>query len=295
MQKVRKAVIPAAGLGTRFLPATKAQPKEMLPIVDKPTIQYIVEEAVASGIEDIIIISGRNKRSIEDHFDKTYELEELLIKKRKWDELEQIQVISNLANIHYIRQKEAKGLGDAIYCAHRFIGDEPFAVLLGDIILQAEKPALAQLIETYEKEQTSVIGVQAVGMDVVNQYGVINPDGEVVKGKAIEVKGFVEKPNAKEAPSNLAIMGRYVLKPTIFNALKVIQPGAGDEIQLTDAIELLNQSERIVAHDVQGMLYDCGSKFGFVQATIDFALEREDLKEDVLTYLKEVVQKVGQP
>lgn len=294
MQKVRKAVIPAAGLGTRFLPATKAQPKEMLPIVDKPTIQYIVEEAVASGIEDIIIISGRNKRSIEDHFDKTYELEELLIKKRKWDELEQIQVISNLANIHYIRQKEAKGLGDAIYCAHRFIGDEPFAVLLGDIILQAEKPALAQLIETYEKEQTSVIGVQAVGMDVVNQYGVINPDGEVVKGKAIEVKGFVEKPNAKEAPSNLAIMGRYVLKPTIFNSLKVIQPGTGDEIQLTDAIELLNHSERIVAHDVQGMLYDCGSKFGFVQATIDFALEREDLKEDVLTYLKEVVQKVGQ-
>ncbi|MGE8033506.1 UTP--glucose-1-phosphate uridylyltransferase GalU [Lysinibacillus sp. NPDC093692] len=294
MQKVRKAVIPAAGLGTRFLPATKAQPKEMLPIVDKPTIQYIVEEAVASGIEDIIIISGRNKRSIEDHFDKTYELEELLIKKRKWDELEQIQAISNLANIHYIRQKEAKGLGDAIYCAHRFIGDEPFAVLLGDIILQAEKPALAQLIETYEKEQTSVIGVQAVGMDVVNQYGVINPDGEVVKGKAIEVKGFVEKPNAKEAPSNLAIMGRYVLKPTIFNALKVIQPGTGDEIQLTDAIELLNQSERIVAHDVKGMLYDCGSKFGFVQATIDFALEREDLKEDVLTYLKEVVQKVGQ-
>lgn len=294
MQKVRKAVIPAAGLGTRFLPATKAQPKEMLPIVDKPTIQYIVEEAVASGIEDIIIISGRNKRSIEDHFDKTYELEELLIKKRKWDELEQIQAISNLANIHYIRQKEAKGLGDAIYCAHRFIGDEPFAVLLGDIILQAEKPALAQLIETYEKEQTSVIGVQVVGMDVVNQYGVINPDGEVVKGKAIEVKGFVEKPNAKEAPSNLAIMGRYVLKPTIFNALKVIQPGAGDEIQLTDAIELLNQSERIVAHDVKGMLYDCGSKFGFIKATIDFALEREDLKEDILTYLKEVVQKAGQ-
>lgn len=294
MQKVRKAVIPAAGLGTRFLPATKAQPKEMLPIVDKPTIQYIVEEAVASGIEDIIIISGRNKRSIEDHFDKTYELEELLIKKRKWDELEQIQAISNLANIHYIRQKEAKGLGDAIYCAHRFIGDEPFAVLLGDIILQAEKPALAQLIETYEKEQTSVIGVQVVGMDVVNQYGVINPDGEVVKGKAIEVKGFVEKPNAKEAPSNLAIMGRYVLKPTIFNALKVIQPGAGDEIQLTDAIELLNQSERIVAHDVKGMLYDCGSKFGFIKATIDFALEREDLKEDIVTYLKEVVQKAGQ-
>lgn len=294
MQKVRKAVIPAAGLGTRFLPATKAQPKEMLPIVDKPTIQYIVEEAVASGIEDIIIISGRNKRAIEDHFDKTYELEELLTKKKKWNELNQIQAISNLANIHYIRQKEAKGLGDAIYCAHRFIGEEPFAVLLGDIILQAEKPALAQLIETYERERTSVIGVQAVGIDVVNQYGVIDPDGEVVEGKAIEVNGFVEKPNATEAPSNLAIMGRYVLTPTIFNALKVIKPGTGDEIQLTDAIELLNQSERVVAHGVQGKLYDCGNKFGFVQATIDFALEREDLKGEVLTYLEEIVQKTRQ-
>ncbi|MGE7809771.1 UTP-glucose-1-phosphate uridylyltransferase [Lysinibacillus capsici] len=291
MQKVRKAVIPAAGLGTRFLPATKAQPKEMLPIVDKPIIQYIVEEAVASGIEDIIIISGRNKRAIEDHFDKTYELEELLTKKKQWNELERIQTISKLANIHYIRQKEAKGLGDAIYCAHRFIGNEPFAVLLGDIILQAERPALAQLIETYEKEQTSVIGVQAVGIDTVSQYGVIDPDGEVIEGKTIEVKGFVEKPSTKEAPSNLAIMGRYVLMPAIFNALKEIKPGTGDEIQLTDAIELLNQSERVVAHNVQGMLYDCGNKFGFLQATIDFALEREDIKDNVLTYLKEVVGK----
>ncbi len=292
MKKVRKAVIPAAGLGTRFLPATKAQPKEMLPIVDKPTIQYIVEEAVAAGIEDIIIISGRNKRAIEDHFDKTYELEELLTKKGKWDDLEEIRSISNLANIHYIRQKEAKGLGDAIYCAHRFIGDEPFAVLLGDIILQAETPALAQLIETYEKEQASVIGVQAVDMDVVHQYGVIDPNGEVGEGKAIEVKGFVEKPKAEMAPSNLAIMGRYILTPNIFNALKVTQPGAGGEIQLTDAIELLNHSERIVAHNVQGKLYDCGSKFGFVQATVDFALERNDLKDEVLAYIKQVVNKV---
>ena len=292
MKKVRKAVIPAAGLGTRFLPATKAQPKEMLPIVDKPTIQYIVEEAVEAGIEDIIIISGRNKRAIEDHFDKTYELEELLTKKGKWDDLEEIRAISNLANIHYIRQKEARGLGDAIYCAHRFIGDEPFAVLLGDIILQAEKPALAQLIETYEKELASVIGVQAVDMDVVHQYGVIDPNGEVEEGKAIEVKGFVEKPKAEMAPSNLAIMGRYILTPNIFNALKVTQPGAGGEIQLTDAIELLNHSERIVAHNVQGKLYDCGSKFGFVQATVDFALERNDLKDEVLAYIKQVVTKV---
>lgn len=292
MKKVRKAVIPAAGLGTRFLPATKAQPKEMLPIVDKPTIQYIVEEAVAAGIEDIIIISGRNKRAIEDHFDKTYELEELLTKKGKWQDLDEIQAISNLANIHYIRQKEAKGLGDAIYCAHRFIGDEPFAVLLGDIILQAETPALAQLIETYEHEQASVIGVQAVDRSVVHQYGVIDPEGERSDGKAIEVKGFVEKPKAEEAPSNLAIMGRYVLTPTIFNALKVTQPGAGGEIQLTDAIELLNHSERIVAHDVKGKLYDCGSKVGFVQATIDFALEREDLKDEVFAYIRQVVDKV---
>lgn len=292
MKKVRKAVIPAAGLGTRFLPATKAQPKEMLPIVDKPTIQYIVEEAVAAGIEDIIIISGRNKRSIEDHFDKSYELEELLTKKGKWEDLADIQAISKLANIHYIRQKEAKGLGDAIYCAHRFIGDEPFAVLLGDIILQAEQPALAQLIDVYEKEQASVIGVQAVDMNVVHQYGVLEPNGDIKAGEAIKVKGFVEKPEAEEAPSNLAIMGRYILTPNIFNALKVTEPGAGGEIQLTDAIQLLNHSERIVAHHVHGKLYDCGSKLGFVQATIDFALERDDLRNELLAYIRDVVEKV---
>lgn len=291
-KKVRKAVIPAAGLGTRFLPATKAQPKEMLPIVDKPTIQYIVEEAVEAGIEDIIIISGRSKRAIEDHFDKSYELEEMLAQKGKWEELEEIQAISNLANIHYIRQKEAKGLGDAIYCAHRFIGDEPFAVLLGDIIVQAEKPALAQLIDTYEKENVSVIGVQEVPLQSVHQYGVIHPEGEIVEGQPIEVKGFVEKPKFEVAPSNLAIMGRYILTPTIFNALKVTEPGAGGEIQLTDAIELVNHSERIVAHDVQGTLYDCGSKVGFVQATIDFALQREDLRHEILTYIKKVATKV---
>lgn len=284
-KKVRKAVIPAAGLGTRFLPVTKAQPKEMLPIVDKPTIQYIVEEAVKSGIEDIIIISGRNKRAIEDHFDKTYELEELLAKKGKWDDLHEIQEITNLANIHYIRQKEQKGLGDAIYCAHRFIGDEPFAVLLGDIVLNAEKPALAQLIETYEKEQASVIGVQEVPMNLVHQYGVINPANGIEKGKPIEVQGFVEKPRAEEAPSNLAIMGRYVLTPNIFKALEATRPGVGGEIQLTDAIELLNHSERIVAQDVVGKLYDIGSKFGFIQATIEFALEREDLQERLRSYL----------
>lgn len=285
MQRVRKAVIPAAGLGTRFLPATKAQPKEMLPIVDKPTIQYIVEEAVAAGIEDIIIISGRNKRSIEDHFDTNYELEHTLEMKGKLDDLKEIEAISNLANIHYIRQKEAKGLGDAIYCAHRFIGDEPFAVLLGDIILQSETPALKQLIETYNREKVSVIGVQQVPFDVVHQYGVIDPANEIQEGKAIEVKGFIEKPTKEAAPSNYAIMGRYVLTPSIFEKLQATKPGAGGEIQLTDAIQSLNQEERVVAQDVVGQLYDIGSKIGFVQATIDFALQREDLKEDIQAYI----------
>lgn len=290
MKKIRKAVIPAAGLGTRFLPATKAQPKEMLPIVDKPTIQYIVEEAVAAGIEDIIIISGRNKRSIEDHFDKTYELEETLAQKGNWGDLADIQEISNLANIHYIRQKEAKGLGDAINCAARFIGDEPFAVLLGDIILQAEKPALAQLIEVYEKEQVSVIGVQAVPMERVHQYGVVDPSSKIVEDSPIEVKGFVEKPKAEEAPSNLSIMGRYILTPNIFHALNATVPGAGGEIQLTDAIELLNHSERIVAYVVQGKLHDIGNKQGFVQATLDYALEREDLQKELLEYIKNIIK-----
>lgn len=292
MKRVRKAVIPAAGLGTRFLPATKAQPKEMLPIVDKPTIQYIVEEAVASGIEDIIIISGRNKRSIEDHFDKSYELEETLTKKEKWEDLYEIQEISSLANIHYIRQKEAKGLGDAIYCAHRFIGDEPFAVLLGDIIVQSDTPALKQLIDIYETEQTSVIGVQQVAIEEVQQYGVIDPLGEITQGKPIEVQGFVEKPSAIEAPSNYAIMGRYILTPNVFEALEQIEIGAGGEIQLTDAIELLNQDERVVAQDVEGKLYDIGSKLGFVKATIDFALGREDLKDEVFAYIESIRGKV---
>ncbi|MFJ7921352.1 UTP--glucose-1-phosphate uridylyltransferase GalU [Lysinibacillus fusiformis] len=285
MQRVRKAVIPAAGLGTRFLPATKAQPKEMLPIVDKPTIQYIVEEAVASGIEDIIIISGRNKRSIEDHFDTNYELEHTLEIKGKLDDLREIEAISTLANIHYIRQKEAKGLGDAIYCAHRFIGDEPFAVLLGDIILQAPIPALKQLIDTYDREKVSVIGVQQVPMESVHKYGVIDPVAEVQNGKAIEVKGFIEKPSKEAAPSNYAIMGRYILTPSIFEKLEATEPDTGGEIQLTDAIQSLNQEEQVVAQDVVGQLYDIGSKIGFVQATIDFALQREDLKDDIQAYI----------
>ncbi|WP_040758356.1 UTP--glucose-1-phosphate uridylyltransferase GalU [Sporosarcina newyorkensis] len=291
MRKVTKAVIPAAGLGTRFLPATKAQPKEMLPIVDKPAIQYIVEEAVASGIEDIIIISGRNKRSIEDHFDKSYELEMSLKEKGKIDLLEEIEAISSLANIHYIRQKEAKGLGDAIYCAKSFIGDEPFAVLLGDIVLQSERPVLAQLTDVYEKQPVSVIGVQGVPREEVVNYGIIDPLTIDRKSGIIEVNQFIEKPSVKTAPSTLAIMGRYILTPRIFDILEKTTPGAGGEIQLTDAIEELKKSERILACDVKGTVHDVGSKIGFVKATIDFALERSELREDVLTYIHSLVKK----
>ncbi|WP_162805684.1 UTP--glucose-1-phosphate uridylyltransferase GalU [Sporosarcina sp. PTS2304] len=291
MRKVTKAVIPAAGLGTRFLPATKAQPKEMLPIVDKPAIQYIVEEAVASGIEDIIIISGRNKRSIEDHFDKSVELETSLQAKEKYDVLKEIEAISSLANIHYIRQKEAKGLGDAIYCAKSFIGNEPFAVLLGDIVLQSEQPVLAQLLDVYEQQPVSVIGVQDVPKTEVVHYGIIDPLTIDSDSGIIEVNKFVEKPTVEEAPSTLAIMGRYILTPAIFDILKETTPGAGGEIQLTDAIEKLKETERIVACDVKGIVHDVGSKLGFVKATIDFALERPELRDDVFAYIQLLAKK----
>ncbi|HHY74179.1 MAG TPA: UTP--glucose-1-phosphate uridylyltransferase GalU [Bacillus bacterium] len=292
MLKVRKAVIPAAGLGTRFLPATKAQPKEMLPIVDTPTIQYIVEEAVASGIEDIIIISGRNKRAIEDHFDKSYELEETLVRKEKYDLLEQIQGISNLANIHYIRQKEAKGLGDAIYCASRFIGNEPFAVLLGDIIIKSETPSLQQLLQVYNRYHTSVIGVKGVPNEEVSKYGIIDPNGTALEENVFAIKELVEKPSSGEAPSNYAIIGRYILTPNIFKAIEETPYGAGNEIQLTDAIQRLGEQKAIFACAVEGSMYDIGDKFGFVKATIDFALERSDLKSDVETYIGEIYQKL---
>lgn len=287
--KIRKAIIPAAGLGTRFLPATKAQPKEMLPIVDKPTIQYIVEEAIASGIEDIIIVSGRGKRAIEDHFDKSYELEETLLRKNKLDRLQQIQEISNMANIHYIRQKEPKGLGHAISCASRFIGDEPFAVLLGDDIVKSQKPCLAQMLEVFNRYHSSVLGVQQVAHDEVSKYGIISPKGNEMDDGVMNVGDLVEKPHVNEAPSNYAIMGRYVLRPEIFDILADLPPGAGDEIQLTDAIKVLNQSEAVLAYSFSGKRYDVGDKVGFIRATLDFALERSDLKEDVMHYLKEVV------
>jgi UTP--glucose-1-phosphate uridylyltransferase len=289
--KVRKAIIPAAGLGTRFLPATKAQPKEMLPIVDKPTIQYIVEEAIASGIEDIIIVSGRSKRAIEDHFDKSYELEETLLKKNKLELLDQVQAISNMANIHYIRQKEALGLGHAIHCARSFIGNEPFAVLLGDDIVQSQKPCLKQLIEVFDRYHSSVVGVQPVADEDVAKYGIIDPKEQEIEPGVINVQSLVEKPKAEHAPSNYAIMGRYVLRPEIFDILEALPSGAGGEIQLTDAINQLNRVQAVLAYQFKGVRYDVGDKFGFVKATLDFALQREDLKDDVRNYLKQVFDK----
>jgi UTP--glucose-1-phosphate uridylyltransferase len=290
MQKVRKAIIPAAGLGTRFLPATKAQPKEMLPIVDKPTIQYIIEEAVASGIEDIIIVTGRGKRAIEDHFDKSYELEETLAKKRKYEVLEEVQGISKLANIHYIRQKEPLGLGHAISCASRFIGDEPFAVLLGDDIVHSpEKPCLKQLVDIYERYNSSVIGVQEVPEQDVSKYGVISINQNGIEDGVYHINDLVEKPKMEEAPSNYAIMGRYVLRPEIFEILENQKPGAGGEIQLTDAIKTLNQLQMVVGYEFEGERHDVGDKFGFVRATVEFALEREDLKPQVMEYLRGIL------
>jgi UTP--glucose-1-phosphate uridylyltransferase len=290
--KVRKAIIPAAGLGTRFLPATKAQPKEMLPIVDKPTIQYIVEEAIQSGIEDILIVSGRGKRAIEDHFDKSYELEETLLKKQKMELLDEIQAISNLANIHYIRQKEPKGLGHAINCAKHFIGNEPFAVLLGDDIVQTkDTPCLKQLVDVFERYHSSVVGVQPVPEEEVSKYGIVAPKTSDVYEGVIHVSDLVEKPKQAEAPSRYAIMGRYVLRPEIFTILDELPPGAGNEIQLTDAIKKLNEEQVVLAYEFAGDRYDVGDKLGFVKATVDFALQREDLQKDMLTYLESVLKK----
>lgn len=292
MKKVRKAIIPAAGLGTRFLPATKAMPKEMLPIVDKPTIQYIIEEAVASGIEDIIIVTGRGKRAIEDHFDKSYELEETLVKKEKFELLEEIQDISKLANIHYIRQKEPLGLGHAIGCANRFIGDEPFAVLLGDdIVYSPEKPALKQLIDVYERYNSSVIGVQPVAEEDVSKYGVISIGRGEMEPGVFGIDDLVEKPKREEAPSNYAIMGRYILRPEIFEVLENLPSGAGGEIQLTDAIKRLNEQQMVVGCEFKGERHDVGDKFGFVKATVEFALMHGDLKENVYNYLKSVIER----
>lgn len=290
MKKIRKAIIPAAGLGTRFLPATKAMPKEMLPIVDKPTIQYIVEEAVASGIEDIIIVTGKGKRAIEDHFDIAYELEENLKEKGKFDMLEKVQYPTNLANIHYIRQKQPLGLGHAVWCARNFIGDEPFAVLLGDDIVKSDPPCLKQLIDVYEETYSSVIGVQTVSDEETHRYGIIEPEAR--NGRAYQVKNFVEKPAPGTAPSNLAIMGRYILTPEIFMFLEKQEKGAGGEIQLTDAIQKLNQIQRVFAYDFEGKRYDVGEKLGFVKTTVEFALQNEEMKDELVEFLEDLLKKL---
>ncbi|MFD1954947.1 UTP--glucose-1-phosphate uridylyltransferase GalU [Paenibacillus thailandensis] len=281
-QQIRKAIIPAGGLGTRFLPATKAQPKEMLPIIDKPSIQYIVEEAVQSGIDSIVIVSGRHKRAIEDHFDKSFELEAELEARNNETMLEVVRGISQLADIYYVRQKEPLGLGHAVMCARRFIGNEPFAVLLGDDILKSDPPCLKQMIDTYEREQASVVAVMEVPWDQTHKYGIVALEEGRTSGR---VTGLVEKPLPGQAPSNSAIVGRYVLSPTVFELLEKAQPGKGGEIQLTDSLQRLQEIEPLVAYRFDGRRYDVGDKLGFVQATIDFALEREDLSAAVREYL----------
>ncbi|OLN47310.1 UTP--glucose-1-phosphate uridylyltransferase GalU [Staphylococcus aureus] len=277
-------MIPAAGLGTRFLPATKAMPKEMLPILDKPTIQYIVEEAARAGIEDIIIVTGRHKRAIEDHFDSQKELEMVLKEKGKSELLEKVQYSTELANIFYVRQKEQKGLGHAISSARQFIGNEPFAVLLGDDIVESEVPAVKQLIDVYEETGHSVIGVQEVPEADTHRYGIIDPLTK--NGRQYEVKKFVEKPAQGTAPSNLAIMGRYVLTPEIFDYLKTQKEGAGNEIQLTDAIERMNNDNQVYAYDFEGERYDVGEKLGFVKTTIEYALKDDSMREELTRFIK---------
>ena len=283
-RKIKKAIIPAAGLGTRFLPATKAQPKEMLPIVDKPTIQYIIEEAVASEIEEILIITGRNKKCIEDHFDKSVELELELEKSGKQEMLKLVREISDMVDIHYIRQKEPRGFGHAISCAKTFVGNEPFAVLLGDdLVYNDEKPCLKQLIDCYNEYGTSILGVQTVDAKDVSKYGIIK--GIPIEGRVYKVRGLIEKPAVEEAPSNIAILGRYIITPQIFKILEETKPGRGGEIQLTDALSKLIYEEAIYAYNFEGTRYDVGDKLGFLKATVEYALRREDLRDGFIEYL----------
>jgi len=280
---IGKAVIPAAGLGTRFLPATKSMPKEMLPIIDKPVIQFVVEEAIASGIDDIIIITGRGKRAIEDYFDTSPEIEHHLFQNKKYELLRKVKEISSLADIHYIRQKEPLGLGDAILKAEKHIGNEPFAVLLGDDIIANEKSAIKQLVECYESVNCSVIGVEEVPFEKVSKYGIVEVEQQE---NLFLVKNLIEKPEKEKAPSNLAVIGRYVLTPEIFDCIKEVKPGYNGEIQLTDALKLLLERQEIYAKKIEGRRYDIGDKLSYVQAIIDFSLEREDLKSEIGRYLR---------
>ncbi|MEW5954825.1 MAG: UTP--glucose-1-phosphate uridylyltransferase GalU [Bacillota bacterium] len=282
--RIRKAVIPAAGLGVRFLPATKAQPKEMLPIIDKPTIQYIIEEVVASGIENILVITGRDKKAIEDHFDKAPELARHLAEKGKDDLLGVVRYVSSLADIHYVRQKEPRGLGHAVYCARSFVGDEPFAVLLGDDIVHARTPCLKQMLDLYEELRGGMVAVQEVEAADVSKYGIL--DAEAVRERVYRIKNLVEKPAPDQAPSRLAIMGRYIIQPGIFEILEKTSPGAGGEIQLTDALKEMAAREPMYGYIFEGRRYDVGDKFGYLQAMVEFALEREDLAGRFKAYLK---------
>ncbi len=287
---VRKAVIPAAGLGTRFLPATKSIPKEMLPIVDKPTIQYIIEEVIASGIKEILIITGKSKRAIEDHFDHSVELENQLKIKGNQELLDMVQAVSEMVDIHYIRQKDPKGLGHAIFCAKTFVGNEPFAVLLGDdVVYNQKKPCLQQMIEVYDQYNTSILGVQTVRSQDVNKYGIVQ--GKQISEDVYTVTDLVEKPAVDEAPSNVAILGRYIINPAIFGILANTQAGKGGEIQLTDALRELARKEAMYAYNFQGKRYDVGNKQGFLEATVEAALRREDLRAEFLDYLIKVVEK----
>ncbi|MDR3562959.1 MAG: UTP--glucose-1-phosphate uridylyltransferase GalU [Negativicutes bacterium] len=284
--KIRKAVIPAAGLGTRFLPATKAQPKEMLPIVDKPAIQYIIEEAIQSGIEDILIITGRNKRAIEDHFDRAVELELTLKAQGKYDLLGLVEELSNVT-IHYVRQKEPKGLGHAVLCAKHFVGQEPFAVLLGDDIIDASVPCLKQLMDVYEDCPGTILGVQEVPRHRVSSYGIVKP--EAVKENLWRAVDLVEKPAEADAPSRLAVLGRYIIEPQVFDILENTPPGRGGEIQLTDALRVLAATRSVYAYHFEGRRYDVGDKQGYLEATVEFALKRPDLRDQFLRYLVKTV------
>jgi UTP--glucose-1-phosphate uridylyltransferase len=289
IQRVRKAVFPAAGLGTRFLPATKAMPKEMLPLVDKPLIQYGVEEAIHSGIQNIIIVTGRGKTAIEDHFDVSFELEHLLESRSKKDLLATVRNVSDMINVAYVRQKEALGLGHAVLRAKELIGPEPFSVILSDDVIDAEVPAMRQLLDIYEFYGASVVALMEVPGEAISAYGVV--DAEPVshnggKNRLYRIRSMVEKPKASEAPSNLAIIGRYVLTPEIFDSIENIEPGSGGEIQLTDALKHLLRSRPIYGFRVEGTRYDAGDKLGFLEATVEFALKRRDLGEEFRQYLK---------
>lgn len=287
--RLRKAVIPAAGLGTRFLPATKAQPKEMLPIVDKPAIQYVVEEAVRAGLTEILIITGRGKRSIEDHFDRSLELEHFLEEKGKFDDLKQVREISDMAEIHYIRQKDPLGLGHAVSVAEAFVGEEPFAVLLGDDIMADHHPLLSEMLDVHERYGRSVLAVTEVSREEVSLYGIV--EGEFLEERLARVRSVIEKPEPDEAPSNLAAIGRYILTPEIFDCLRGIPPGRGGEIQLTDAITLLARQQAVYAWVFEGGRFDVGKKLDYLKATIELAIDREDLGEDLRAYLADLVQR----